>query len=205
MAIYIIRHGETAGNASGVIQFPNTPLNERGLTQARLAGQRLRSANLVRIIASDYDRARMTAEQIHAEIKIPLEFNELLRERHFGDLRGKSHSEIGDINHPELAPPNGETWPMFHRRIDQAWAMVQATAMDHGAESDIAIVTHGLVCYSLALRHLQTPADYQAMPSFGNTSITQVEATPPWRALLINCCAHLDSLSADRTELGRSV
>ncbi|MEZ5592044.1 MAG: histidine phosphatase family protein [Gammaproteobacteria bacterium] len=203
MALYIIRHGETAGNVDGIVQFPDVPLNERGLTQARLAGKRLRNANLVRIIASDYDRTRMTAEQIQAETNAPLEFNELLRERHFGDLRGKSHSEIGDLHHPELAPPNGETWPMFHRRVDQAWAMMQAAAAE--ADGDVAIVTHGMVCFSLALRHLQTPENYQATPTFGNTSITQVEPAPPWRALLINCCAHLDELNADRTERGHSV
>jgi len=203
MSLYIIRHGETAGNAGGIVQFPDIPLNERGLAQARQAGQRLREAKLVRIIASDYARTRMTAEQIQAETGAPLEFNELLRERHFGDLRGKSHTEIGDINHPELAPPNGETWPMFHRRIDQAWAVVQAAVAE--TDGPLAIVTHGLVCYSLALRHLSTPPDYEPVPRFGNTSITQVETTPPWRTRLINCCAHLDALSADRTQAGRSV
>jgi probable phosphoglycerate mutase len=203
VTLYIIRHGETAGNANGIVQLPDIPLNERGLTQAQLAGQRLQDANLVRIIASDYARAHMTAEQIQAATGAPLEFDELLRERHFGDLRGKSHTEIGDINHPELAPPNGETWPMFHRRIDQAWIMIQTAVAE--TDGPLAIVTHGLVCYSLALRHLTTPADYEPVPRFGNTSITQVEAAPPWQVQLINCCAHLDSLNADRTRQGHSV
>ena len=199
MALYIIRHGETAGNADGIVQFPHIPLNERGLMQARLAGQRLRAdAKISCIIASDYQRARMTAEQIQAETGAELIFNELLRERHFGDLRGKRHVEIGDINHPELAPPNGETWPQFHRRVDEAWAMIgeAAGANDDG---DLAIVTHGLVCFSLALRHLQVPEGYQAAPNFGNTSITQVEPYTPWRVVRINCCAHLDEYSTDRT------
>ena len=199
MALYIIRHGETAGNADGIVQFPHIPLNERGIMQAQLAGKRLRGeANIRRIVASDYERARMTAEQIQAETGAELVFNELLRERHFGDLRGKRHVDLGDINHPELAPPNGETWPQFHRRVDDAWSMIcsEAEACNDG---DLAIVTHGLVCFSLALRHLGVPEGYQAEPNFGNTSITHIEPLAPWRVLRINCCTHLDEHSADRT------
>ena len=33
MAIFLIRHGETAGNANRVVQVPETPLSERGLAQ----------------------------------------------------------------------------------------------------------------------------------------------------------------------------
>ena len=41
MAILLIRHGETPGNRDRIIQFPHTPLSERGLEQAARLGQRL--------------------------------------------------------------------------------------------------------------------------------------------------------------------
>ena len=40
MAIYLLRHGETPGNAHRVIQKPEVPLSERGLEQARRAARR---------------------------------------------------------------------------------------------------------------------------------------------------------------------
>jgi broad specificity phosphatase PhoE len=40
MTILLVRHGETAGNASRILQRPDVPLNERGLRQADLLAQR---------------------------------------------------------------------------------------------------------------------------------------------------------------------
>lgn len=204
MAIYLIRHGETDGNTTGVVQFPHTPLNTRGFAQAELVAQHLKAgANIQYIISSDYARARSTAEAIQTATGAELILNPLLRERHFGDLRGKSRTEIrkthGELYHPDLQPPNGESWPQFHARIDQAWAAVAEFAVTLEPEQDLAVVSHGLVCYSLALRHLQVPEGYQAAPNFGNTAITIIEPHPPWRVLDINNINHLDSASGDQT------
>ena len=39
--VYFVRHGETAENAGGVVQGQtDVPLNENGLIQARLVGER---------------------------------------------------------------------------------------------------------------------------------------------------------------------
>ncbi len=61
MSIYLIRHGETAGNATGVVQMPETPLSERGLAQASLLGERLSDAGIGQILASDYARAETSS------------------------------------------------------------------------------------------------------------------------------------------------
>jgi len=34
MAIFLIRHGETLGNASRTVQLPDNPLSPRGVAQA---------------------------------------------------------------------------------------------------------------------------------------------------------------------------
>jgi broad specificity phosphatase PhoE len=78
--------------------------------------------------------------------------------------------------------------------VDRAWACVQALA--EATDGNLAIVTHGLVCRSLAARHLILP-DGETVPlRWENTSVTIVECPPPWRVRLLNCIAHLDDADA---------
>ena len=54
----------------------------------------------------------------------PLTFDPLLHERNFGDIRGTPYASLGfDMFAPDYAPPNGETWEVFHTRVDRAWAL----------------------------------------------------------------------------------
>ena len=74
---------------------------------------------------------------------------------------------------PDYAPPNGQSWPVFHARVDQAWARVQQLAT--ATTGNLAVVTHGLVCRSLAARHLIL-ADGDLVPErWENTSLTIVD------------------------------
>ena len=98
MKILIIRHGETVLNAARVIQHPDTPLSVRGLEQAERLGRHLASRYIDLVIASDYLRARTTAEHVSKHACAPLEINTDLRERNFGDLRGTAYADLGDID-----------------------------------------------------------------------------------------------------------
>src|SRR5207302_436717 len=101
-------------------------------------------------------RAVATARHLRAVTGAPLALEPLLRERSFGDLRGRPYAELNvDMFAPDYAPPNGETWEAFHARVDQAWARVQDLAA--GIDGHLAVVTHGLVCRSLAAPHLALP------------------------------------------------
>lgn len=195
MSILLIRHGETAGNANRVVQVPETPLSDRGLAQAALLGSRLRDAKIARIIASDYARADMTAAAVSETTGRPVESYSDLRERNFGDHRGTPYAELEvDLFGPGYAPPGGEDWPTFHTRVDRAWAKIQQAHDEAGGV--LAVVTHGLVLYSLILRHAQLPHEEQPEMGFGNTSVTVVRAEAPWIVELLNCTAHLDAARA---------
>jgi probable phosphoglycerate mutase len=195
-SIFLIRHGETIGNASRVVQHPTDPLSPRGVAQAERLARRLAREGVVRIVSSDFARARTTAECLRRETDAPLSFEPLLQERSFGDLRGTPYAEIDfDMFGPDYAPPNGESWPVFHARVDRAWARVQqhlaATTDGH-----LAVVTHGLVCRSLAARHLTLPDGAVVPERWENTSLTVIEPPAPWRVGLLNCIAHLHDLDA---------
>jgi len=195
MSIFLIRHGETVGNASRVVQHPDSPLSLRGVAQAERLARRLAHDGIAHVVSSDFARAASTAERLHHVTGVPLAFDPLLQERNFGDLRGTPYAELGfDMFAPDYAPPNGETWPAFHARVDRAWARVQELAAATGGH--LAVVTHGLVCRSLAARHLILP-DGAAVPMrWENTSLTIVDRPAPWRVRLLNCIAHLDDPDA---------
>jgi len=199
--LFLIRHGETEGNALRIVQHPHIPLSARGVVQAERLALRLAREPIAHIVTSDYARALTTAESLQRATGAPLTVEPLLRERNFGDLRGRPYSELGfDMFEPDYAPPNGETWPVFHARVDQAWARVQELAALAGGR--LAVVTHGLVCRSLAARHLVLADGERAPERWDNTSLTIVDWPAPWRVRLLNCIAHLDGLERPPADSG---
>ena len=191
MSIFLVRHGETLGNASGIVQLPDSPLSPRGIAQAERLGRRLQAEGIAAILSSDFARAVTTAEHLRRATGAPVSYDPLLQERNFGDIRGTSRVELGfDMFAPEYAPPNGETWKDFHARVDRAWALVQKAAAAAGGH--LAVVTHGLVCRSLAGRHLILPEGQEVPARWENTAVTVIDHPPPWRVRLLNSIAHLD-------------
>jgi len=193
--IFLIRHGETVGNAARIVQLPDSPLSPRGVAQAERLAHRLAGEGVARIVSSDLARAITTAESVRRATGAPLGFEPLLQERNFGDIRGTSYADLGlDMFAEDYAPPNGESWPVFHARVDRAWARVQALAA--ATAGNLAVVTHGLVCRSLAAHHLVLPEGEEAPQRWENTALTIVDWPAPWRVRLLNCVAHLDDLDA---------
>ena len=191
MAIVLVRHGETAGNAQRVLQHPETPLSERGLAQARRVAQRLAQTRVARILASDYARALTTAELIRDACGAPLEIDPELRERNFGDLRGRAYADLGfDPFAPGYTPPAGESWEDLHERVDRMWERVHGRAAR--LTGDLVLVTHGLVCHSLVSRRIELAGAVYGPGRFANTSVTIVDTAAPWRLRLLGCIAHLD-------------
>ncbi|HJN44083.1 MAG: phosphoglycerate mutase [Acidobacteria bacterium] len=191
--IYLIRHGQTAGNAERVVQAPDTPLSAHGSRQAERLGARLADAGLTRIIASDYPRARQTAAALAPDRTVPLEVTPLLRERDLGQLRGRPYAEVEhQFYGPEHDPPGGETWDLFRERVAAAWAHIGASA-DAGSAT-VAVVTHGLVCRALAEFHLALEPGESAPAWFPNASVTHIDPTPPWTLRLAASVSHLADL-----------
>jgi len=190
MSIIVVRHGETALNAARVVQPANTPLNERGVRQAGLVAPRLGKLEPVHILCSDLERTRMTAEPLERLTGLRVEYSPLLQERNFGDIRGRPYAELGEeIFRDDYAPPNGETWDVFHARIDRAWAMVVKRRAE--VAGNLIVVTHGLVCRSLVERHLQR-TDGDGPLRWLNTSVTVADADAPHHVRVLNDTEHLD-------------
>ncbi len=131
---YFLRHGETAGNATFIVQSPVIPLNETGRAQAALAAEKLADAGeITRIEASSYPRAYETAQAAARRLAVPMNAAPRLGERLFGELVGQSALALDW----RARPAGGETLPAFVARTKSA-----AAAVLQG--SDIpCIVAHG--------------------------------------------------------------
>jgi broad specificity phosphatase PhoE len=192
VTLFLIRHGETPGNAGRIVQTPDTPLSPRGVVQAERLAQRLERSGITRILSSDLMRAVMTAEHLRRATGVPIQLDPLLQERNFGALRGTPYDDLTvDPFAPDYEPPEGETWEIFHARVDRAWARVQQVAAETGGH--LAVVTHGLVCRSLAARHLILPDGQEAPERWANTGLTVAEGPARWRVRVLNCTLHLDA------------
>ena len=189
MSLLLIRHGETPSNAARVVQLPDAPLSPRGEAQADRLAERLASQAVGRILSSDLRRAAQTAERVQAATGIPLDWEPLLQERNFGEIRGTAYSELPDIFAPDYEPPGGETWAAFHHRVDAAWVRVRELV--ETVEGRLVVVTHGLVCRSLLTRHLTYESGDVSGLLVDNTSVTEIAATAPWRVTRLNCTEHL--------------
>lgn len=198
MSIVLIRHGETDLNAARVLQWPDTPLGERGRAQARALGVRFAAAapRPVLLASSDMARARQTADAIAAVTGLSVTESPLLRERDFGELRGRPYDALGfDPIADERAPPGGESMAVFRARVAEALAWLRGLRREAGG--DVLAVTHGLVI-RVALAEHCTFADGLAAPErLSNTSVSVLGVEAPHRVTLVDCSRHLDAAVRD--------
>lgn len=97
--IYLMRHGQSEGNAAGVMQGQSEfPLSETGIRQAKAAGRRFRDegARFKKIITSPLQRAHQTAEIIGEILNTPVELDPDWMERNNGRLAGLRPDEIAE-------------------------------------------------------------------------------------------------------------
>ena len=198
MSIYLIRHGQTNSNKDRIVQTPDTPLSQLGLHQAKQLAQRFQNIPITNIICSDYLRTQQTATPIREVKQSVFSLQPLLRERSFGDLRGRAYDDINaDFFAPGYAPPNGETHQQFVERVNLAWELV-LTTYQHAA-GNIIVMTHGLVMRELIKQHLFVDACMSPLSDFQNTCITEVNGTDKKTVLRLCDADHLDKGNAQGT------
>lgn len=128
---YFVRHGQTAGNASGIVQVPTIPLDEIGETQATAAGALLAAHTIDLVVASPFTRAYVTGVAVAGGR--PMTVNPNLAERLFGDYMGKPASQL---DWRETAP-GGESMIEF---IDRTLIGLRQALTWPGI---VAVVAHG--------------------------------------------------------------
>ncbi len=88
MQIFLVRHGEVLSNKLKHYNYENEELNETGIEQAKVLGEKIKDLNFDVIFSSPLIRAKQTAEIINNN-NLNIIYDERLRERKVGDLAGK--------------------------------------------------------------------------------------------------------------------
>jgi broad specificity phosphatase PhoE len=191
MSIYLIRHGQTNGNRDRIVQTPDTPLSDLGHEQAKQLAQRFENISIGNIICSDYIRTQQTAAPLLALKQATFALQPLLRERSFGDLRGKAYDEIdADFFDEGYSPPNGETHFQFVARVKLAWDAILTSYQN--TQGSLIVMTHGLVLRELIKQHLIIDDGTPSMSDFQNTCVTEVSGTDTKTVLRLCDAQHLD-------------
>ncbi len=200
MSIYLIRHGQTNSNRDRIVQTPDTPLSKLGFLQAKQLAQRFQNIPVANIICSDYIRTQQTAAPLHALNQSTFSLQPLLRERNFGDLRGRAYDSINaDFFAEAFTPPNGETHQQFLVRVSLAWQLVLTTYQN--TSGSLIVMTHGLVIRELIKQHLIVDNVMSPLSDFQNTCITEVNGTDKKTVLKLCDADHLHT----GTEKGAAV
>src|SRR5437868_12364336 len=92
--LYLIRHGQSAGNAEGRFGGHGpTPLSRLGEEQANKTAKVLAKEHISAIYSSDLHRAVQTAEPLAKLLNVPINTSPAFRERHVGVLEGLTFDE----------------------------------------------------------------------------------------------------------------
>jgi 2,3-bisphosphoglycerate-dependent phosphoglycerate mutase len=154
--LFLFRHGETDWNREGRLQgHTDVPLNDTGIGQARLLGERLRPHRLETVMSSDLARARTTAEIVATALGIPLWTDDGLRETNVGAAEGllwaEAKTRFGEglterwYSHGDTAFPGGETGLATRSR---GLAALRRFALAHPYRR-IGVSTHGAMVRQL--------------------------------------------------------
>ena len=166
MRFYILRHGETALNAKRVMQGRlDEPLDEKGKELAAITGRAMKNIRFDRCISSPLKRASQTAEIILRESGngIGVEYDERLLEIDFGELEGKSLSDMGEagrafFSDPFACPrfPHGESVADVCRRTQEL--LHELIGADDG--KTYLLSTHGCAARAMVNFLFPDPADF---------------------------------------------
>lgn len=199
-AAVLWRHGRTAYNNELRLQGQvDIPLDDVGRWQARTAAATLAAAcHPTRIVSSDLQRARATAQYLADLVDLPVELDPRLRERSFGQWEGLSREEIVErwpddhaawIRGEEPARAGAETRGAVASRVGPALAEHLGKL---GPGETLVVVSHG-AAITLALTHLLDldPETWRGLAGLDNAHWSELHASasharPRWRLVRHN-------------------
>lgn len=121
--LVLLRHGQSQWNLENRFTgWTDVPLTEEGRAEARKAGERLRGIRFDKAYTSVLQRATETLDitlGVLGQTDIPIERDQALNERHYGDLQGLDKAETAKKYGDEqvhlwrrsydVRPPGGES------------------------------------------------------------------------------------------------
>ena len=200
MRLILVRHGQSEGNASGIVQgHLDFGLTDIGILQAEATAERLRDEKIDRIIASPLKRAFLTAELIAAPHGIEVEPVPDLMEYNLGEVSGLTGAQIRE-RYPEIGAayargvrpvfPGEEGRDVFNARVRavlDSWA--------DGRQTVVAVAHGGVInaiCYAVAGIDYRRPGLFE----IANCAIAEILLDRAGRRLIArhNDTCHLEGI-----------
>lgn len=153
--LIIFRHGQSVWNLENKFTgWVDVELTEKGMQEAKNAGEKLKPFKFDLAYASDLKRAQNTlklALEVSNQPNVPTTYNKALNERMYGDLQGLDKTEtaqkFGDEQVKiwrrsyDIAPPNGESLKDTAARVIPYFKAEIEPKLKEG--KNIVIAAHG--------------------------------------------------------------
>ncbi|MCW5960944.1 MAG: histidine phosphatase family protein [Pyrinomonadaceae bacterium] len=207
--LYLIRHGQSAGNAEGRFGGHSpTPLSELGKKQAQMTAEHFARENISAIYSSDLSRAVQTAEPLAELLDIPIIKTTAFRERKIGVLEGLTFDESKekypndyyalvkrDIAH---VITGGESYRQLLRRTTGA---LHEILRIHRGEKIVIFSHTGTICFMtlhlLGAIHRKTQTTPWLVTSNCGVNRFEIRGRKNIRAMAINDTRHLTEISGN--------
>jgi probable phosphoglycerate mutase len=187
--IWLLRHGESTWNASGLVQgqAEGPELTAAGREQVAAVSAVVSRLPVTTIISSDLARAHQTASIISVKLDMAWVSDVDLRERDFGCAQGRPFGDLGPewsgvdggrVVDAQARPPGGESLHELSQRVDRFFTRL-AQRQDRG---DVLVVTHGGVIRMALAKCDRVPVSKMAwgrVPNAGLWSLGRHEICAP--------------------------
>jgi len=196
VALFVVRHGQTEANASGLLLGRADPgLDETGRRQATAMVACLPHG--ARVVTSPLSRCRQTADRIVEALEAePAQTDDRLIELDYGDLDLTPLRDVPASTwrawqaDPDFRPPNGETLNELARRVgeslDELWPEAKV--------GDVVVVTHVSPIKAAVAWALGVPIDISWRCFVSQASISKIGSGSAGPSLhWFNSTDHLDS------------
>lgn len=154
LKLYLTRHGQTLWNVESRLQgWGDSPLTEKGISNARALGERLKKIEFYEVYASPLGRAMTTAQIVSGLEKDKIISDNNLMEIKFGSWEGMLKEDIKK----EYPKENYEFWNkphLFKKEDAETFNDVQKRALisinniikKHGnTDRNILVVSHAII------------------------------------------------------------
>ena len=194
--IDLLRHGEPVGGRRYRGQSDD-PLSEKGWRQMRtaLAGM---SQDWHVIYGSPLQRCAAFAQEVAAQLSIPLKTDPRLKEIGFGNWEGRTPDEINQDDARTLTrfwldpvgnrPQGAETIASFHARVQAVWNDICTS--ERGRR--VLIVGHACITRMIMSLVLGSPPQHMFRIQVGNAGLTRIriqgEGTQTLPSLVFHGC-----------------
>lgn len=209
--IYLVRHGQSNANLTGIREGGESPLTEKGEEQAIFVAERFKTIPIDLVLSSHYKRAYDTGKRIATASKVPLEVVQMAHERELPErLHGKHRDDpevlkaLAEFEYSWIHDSKLDEGEHFNDILERVKTLTKL--IEERPEQRIAVASHGFftkffVCYHI-LGDYFTPDLFinSVMHSMrsSNTGITYftVDEKKVWTLSSWNDYAHLGSLVA---------